>query len=96
VFRSHKALARICAGRLVGASLSVVLACPPTWQKISIFPSDIKTPQNSKQQLNGLTWPSVRDSIDRIEFAAWMNKGDTVSMALDNIIIHGVSDADFK
>jgi hypothetical protein len=95
VFRSHKALAGYAPADWWG-QLSVVLACPPTWQKISIFPSDIKAPQNSKQQLNGLTWPSVRDSIDRIEFAAWMNKGDTVSMALDNIIIHGLSDADFK
>ena len=95
VFRSHKALAGYAPADWWG-QLSTVLPCPPTWQKISIFPADIKAPQNSKQQINGLTWASVRDSIDRIEFAAWMNKGDTVSMALDNIIIHGVSDADFK
>jgi hypothetical protein len=95
VFRSHKALAGYAPGEWWG-QLSTVLACPATWKKISIFPADIKAPQNSKQQINGLTWTAVRDSIDRIEFAAWMNKGDTVSMALDNIIIHGVSEADFK
>jgi hypothetical protein len=95
VFRSHKALAGYAPDEWWG-QLSTVVTCPPTWQKISIFPADIKAPRNSKQQINGLTWTTVRDSIDRIEFAAWMNKGDTVSMALDNIIIHGVSDADFK
>jgi hypothetical protein len=95
VFRSHKALAGYAPADWWG-QMSTVLACPATWQRISIVPADIKAPQNSKQQLNGLTWASVRDSIDRIEFAAWMNKGDTVSMALDNIMIHGVSDADFR
>jgi len=95
VFRSHKALANYAPGDWWG-QMSVVLTCPPDWQRISILPSDIKAPAGSKQAADGLTWPAVRDSIDRIEFAAWMNAGDTVVMGLDDIVIHGVSDEDFK
>jgi hypothetical protein len=95
VFRSHKALAGYTADQWWG-QMSTVITCPPTWQKITITPSQIKAPGGSQQLANGLTWASVRDSIDRIEFAAWMNKGDTVVMGLDNIVIHGLSDADFK
>jgi|WetSurMetagenome_2_1015567.scaffolds.fasta_scaffold00045_9 hypothetical protein len=95
VFRSHKALAGYTADQWWG-QLSTVLTCPPSWETITIRPSDIKAPPGSKQFANGLTWASVRDSVDRIEFAAWMNKGDTVVMDLDNIVIHGLSDADFR
>jgi hypothetical protein len=95
VFRSHKALAGYTPDQWWG-QLSVVIPSPPAWQKITILPGDIKAPANSKQLANGLTWASVRDSIDRIEFAAWQNRGDTVVMGLDNIVIHGLSDADFK
>ena len=76
--------------------LLLPIAAGLAWQKITILPADIKAPANSKQLANGLTWASVRDSIDRIEFAAWQNRGDTVVMGLDNIVIHGLSDADFK
>ena len=95
VFRSHKALAGYTAAQWWG-QLSTVLLCPPTWQTITIRPADITAPAGSKQLADGLTWSFVCDSIDRIEFAAWENKGDTVVMGLDNIIIHGLSDADFR
>ncbi len=95
VFRSHKALAGYAPGDWWG-QLSTVIATPPTWQKITIYPGDIKAPAGSKQLTDGLTWASVCDSIDRIEFAAWENKGDTVVMGLDNITIHGLSDQNFR
>jgi hypothetical protein len=95
VFRTHKALAGYAPGDWWG-QMSVVIPCPAQWQPITIHASDIKAPANSKQLADGLTWETVRDSVDRIEFAAWENKGDTVVMDLDNLVIHGVSEFNFK
>jgi hypothetical protein len=95
VFRSKKALAGYAPADWWG-QMCTIITCPTNWQKISIYPKDIKPPVGSKQATDGLTWSAVCDSIDRIEFAAWMNKGDTVNMALDDIVIHGLSEIDFK
>lgn len=78
--------------------LQKIITIPPQWQQITI-PVDELTPQDgSQQQIDGLTWQAVKDSIRAIHFEPVFpnNIGDTTNLWLDNIYLHGIGDFNLK
>ncbi len=83
------------AGRNWG-QLGAVVACPPTWQKVTVPVSLLKPQPYSVQDSLHMTWNMVRDSVDRLVFGTEGARGDTVDVWLDNITFEGMPASSFK
>jgi hypothetical protein len=79
-------------------NLQKTITIPSQWQQITIPVSELTPPDKSQQQLDGLTWNDVRDSIRAIQFENAMSRtaGDTIDLWLDNIYLHGIGDFNLK
>jgi hypothetical protein len=78
--------------------LQKTITIPSQWQQITIPVDELTPPDGSQQQIDGLTWRDVRDSIRAIHFEPVFsnNIGDTTNLWLDNIYLHGIGDFNLK
>jgi hypothetical protein len=74
------------------------ITLPSQWQHVTIPVSELVPPSGTQQQIDGLTWQDVRDSIKAIHFSSALSAtaGDTIDLWLDNIYLHGVGDFNLK
>ncbi len=74
------------------------ITLPSQWQQVTIPVSELVPPSGTQQQLDGLKWQDVRDSIKAIHFESALSPvvGDTVDLWLDNIYLHGIGDFNLK
>jgi len=70
---------------------------PSTWTKVSISPSDIVPEPYSDDEKEGYTWSDdgVGNKVTAIHFKAKGPAGDNISLALDNLLLLGITPEDF-
>lgn len=78
--------------------LQKIITIPSQWKQVTIPVDELTPAVGSQQQIDGLTWLDVRDSIRAIHFEPIFqnNLGDTTNLWLDNIYLHGIGDFDLK
>lgn len=66
------------------------ITLPQTWEKIVIAADEIKPFPGSQQEVDGVTWNDVRDSVSLLMFGIAETPGDSVTFWLDDIYLHGM------